>query len=60
MFKSLGQVKEDDHGFCKGVSYMPIELFIAAVVTAIILVGGVSVKVGDINIGNGRRDNEDK
>jgi|TARA_R110002074_G_scaffold74499_3_gene170706 hypothetical protein len=30
------------------------------VVTAIILVGGVLVKIGDINIGNGRRDNENK
>ena len=37
-----------------------LELVIAVVVIAIILVGGVSVKIGDINIGNGRRDNENK
>ena len=59
MFESLGQVKEDDHGSVYGVSSM-LELVIAVVVIAIILVGGVSVKIGDINIGNGRRDNENK
>lgn len=40
------------------VGEMFMELFMALILLGVVIGGGVSVKIGDINIGNSRKDDQ--